>query len=409
MANQILIDLTPLRDSRGFRMLFAGQLAGMFGSQLMMVAIPFQVYALTRSSLQVGAVSLAQLIPLVAGALFGGSAGDAVDRRLILAGASSALALAGGALAAGAAFARPPVAGIYLIGAAAAGAGGAFSTVCNAAVPSLAGRRHLLAAYASMQVTDQVGMVAAPALGGLLIAAVHLQWVYALAAGSYVLTALTVSRMPAIPVVPGARRPGLGTIADGLRYLKGRQPLQGAYLIDLSATVFGLPRALFPALAATVFGGGARTLGYLYAAPAAGALLGSLLTGRLDRIRRQGRAVIAAVGVWGAAIVAFGLVHVLPVALGLLAVAGWADVISAVLRTTIVQQSAADEFRSRVSSVQIAIVEGGPRLGDLESGVVASVTSAGFSIVSGGLACIAGAALLSGLLPGFRRYRRPAS
>jgi predicted MFS family arabinose efflux permease len=171
-------------------------------------------------------------------------------------------------------------------------------------------------------------------------------------------------------------------------------------------TVFGMPRALFPALATTVFRGGASTLGYLYAAPAAGALVGALTTGWLERIRRQGWAVIAAVCVWGAAIVAFGLVHVLWAALILLAVAGWADVISAVLRSTILQSSVPEEFRSRISSVQIAVVEGGPRLGDLESGAVASLVSTEFSIITGGLACIAGAALLTGLLPGFRRYDR---
>jgi Transmembrane secretion effector len=153
-----------------------------------------------------------------------------------------------------------------------------------------------------------------------------------------------------------------------------------------------------------VFHGGPRTLGYLYAAPAVGALLGALTTGWLARIRRQAAAVVVAVCVWGAAIVAFGLVHVLAIGLVLLAPAGWADVISAVLRATILQSSVPDAFRSRISAIQIAVVEGGPRLGDLESGAVASLVSTEFSIISGGLACIAGALLLNGLLPGFRRY-----
>lgn len=147
-----------------------------------------------------------------------------------------------------------------------------------------------------------------------------------------------------------------------------------------------------------------RQRGYLYAAPGAGALLGALTTGWLGRVRHQGRAVIIAVCVWGAAIVAFGLVHVLWVALVLLAVAGWADVLSAVLRATILQTSASESFRSRISSMQTAVVEGGPRLGDLESGAMATAVSVEFSIVSGGLACIAGAILLTVLLPGFRRY-----
>ena len=408
VASRILIDLGPLRESRGFRLLFAGQLVEVFGSQLTMVAIPFQVYALTGSSLQVGAVSLAQLGPLVLGALIGGSVGDAFDRRLILVVASLVLSLTSGALAINAVSAHPSLVAIYAVSAAAVGVGGMASTASTAAVPPLVGPHNLVAAYASIQVTDQVGLVVGPAMAGLLIEAIHLPLVYTLAAIIYLLTALTMVRIPAIPPTAGARRPGLGSIAEGLRYLRGRQALQGAYLIDINAMVFGMPRALFPALAASVFHGGARTLGYLYAAPAVGALVGALTTGWLARIHRDGWAVIVAVCVWGAAIVAFGLVTVLWVALALLAVAGWADVVSAVLRATILQASVPEEFRSRISSIQIAVVEGGPRLGDLESGAVASLVSTEFAIVSGGLACIAGAVLLAVLLPGFRAYGRRA-
>ena len=411
VPNRILIDLGPLRESRGFRLLFAGQFVEVFGSQLTAVAIPFQVYALTRSSLQVGLISLAQLVPLIVGALIGGSLGDAFDRRLILVITSVLLALTTGGLAVNAVAAHPSLAALYVVSAAAAGLAGAASTASNAAVPALVAPRHLVAAYASTQVVYQVGQVIGPALAGLLIDAVHLPWVYASTAVIYVLTALAAACMPAIPPAPGAGPPGLGAVLEGLRYLRRRQAMQGAYLIDVNAMVFGMPRALFPALAVSVFHGGARTLGYLYAAPAAGALVGALTTGWLARIHRQGWAVIVAVGVWGAAIVAFGLVHVLWAGLALLAVAGWADVISAVLRSTILQTSASEEFRSRISAVQIAVVSGGPRLGDVEAGAVATLVSTEFSIVSGGLACIAGAAALAGLLPGFRRYdqRHPIS
>jgi len=409
VPNRILIDLGPLRESRGFRLLFTGQFVEVFGSQLTAVAIPFQVYAMTRSSLQVGLVSLAQLVPLIAGALIGGSLGDALDRRLILLVASVLLALTSGGLAVNALAAHPSLIALYLVSAAAAGLAGASSTASNAAVPALVAPRHLVPAFAATQVVDQLGMVVGPALAGLLIGAVHLKWVYASTAVIYLLTALAAARMPAIPPVPGAGRPGLGAVVEGLRYLRGRQAMQGAYLIDINAMVFGMPRALFPALAVSVFHGGARTLGYLYAAPAAGALVGALTTGWLERIHRQAWAVIVAVCVWGAAIVAFGLVHVLWAALALLAMAGWADVISAVLRSTILQTSTSEEFRSRTSAVQIAVVTGGPRLGDLEAGTVATLVSTGFSVVSGGLACIAGAAALAALLPGFRRYDKRAT
>jgi MFS family permease len=407
VANRILIDLGPLRERRGFRLLFAGQLVGVFGTEFTAVAIPFQVYGLTQSSLQVGLVSLAQLIPLIAGALIGGAVGDAVDRRrILLVTVLHPLTTTGGAF--NAAPPRPSLVMLYLVSAAAAGLGGVLSTASYAAVPALVGRGQLVAAYASVQVVDQVGLVAGPALAGLLIAAVHLAWVYALAAGVYLLTTVTVLPIPAIPPVRGADRPGLGSIVAGFRYLRGRQVLRGVYLIDLNAMVFGMPRALFPALAASVFRGGASTLGFLYAAPAAGALVGALTTGWLERIRRQAWAVIAAVCVWGAAIVAFGVVHLLWAALALLAVAGWADVISAVLRSAILQTSVPEAFRSRISSVQIAVVEGGPRLGDLESGAVASLVSTEFAIISGGLACIVGAILLASRLPEFRHYDRCA-
>ncbi|MGD0069795.1 MAG: MFS transporter, partial [Streptosporangiaceae bacterium] len=197
--------------------------------------------------------------------------------------------------------------------------------------------------------------------------------------------------------------------------IRGRQAIQGAYLIDINAMVFGMPRALFPALATGLFGGGATTLGLLYAAPGAGALIGALTTGWVSRIRRQGLAVIVAVIVWGAAITGFGLVRWLPAglmlgaALALLAVAGCADVISAVFRSTIVQLAVPDALRGRLAGVQIAVVAGGPRIGDLEAGAVATGFGDTFSVVSGGLACIVGALVLARLLPGFRRQRIAAA
>jgi transmembrane secretion effector len=213
-----------------------------------------------------------------------------------------------------------------------------------------------------------------------------------------------ISPQPA-PLGEGARRPGLRSILEGLAFVRGRQAIQGAYLIDINAMVFGMPRALFPALAVSGFGGGASTLGFLYAAPGAGALAGALTTGWVSRIQRQGLAVIVAVIAWGAAITGFGLVHWLPFALVLLAAAGCADVISAVFRGTIIQLAVPDSLRGRLAGLQIAVVTGGPRIGDLEAGSVAAAFGDTFSVVSGGLACIAGALVLARALPGFRRQR----
>jgi MFS family permease len=405
MARRLFIDLTPLRASRDFRLLFAGQAVSMIGSQLTVVAIAFQVYSLTRSSLQVGAVSLAQLLPFVTGTLVGGAMGDAIDRRRVLMVTSTLLALASGGLALNA-LAGPDasILAVYLVTAVAAGLSGVVATAATAAVPSLVAVDQLTPAYATMQVIDQVGMVVGPAISGLLIAALGLPWLYGIDAITFLWTALFMWRMAAVlPLRPG-HRPGVRSVLEGLGYLRGRQELQGAYLIDLSATVFGLPRALFPALARTVFRGGPVTLGILYAAPAVGALAGSLTSGWLSGVRRQGRAVLIAVAGWGAIIVAFGFTRALWVAMILLVLAGWADVISAVLRSTIVQTAVTEPFRSRISGVQMAVVEGGPRLGDLESGAVATAVSTQFSIVSGGVVCAIGALAVTVLLPAFRRY-----
>jgi hypothetical protein len=407
---RFLIDPTPLRSSPDFRRLFVGQTVSMIGTQLTVMAIAYQVYSLTHSSLQVGAVSMTQLVPFVAGTLAGGTIGDAVDRKRVLVVTSLLLAVTSGGLAVNALADRhTSVVVIYIVTGCAAGLSGVVSTATTGAVPSLVTADQLTPAYATMQVIDQVGMVIGPATAGLLIAATGLPWLYGIDALTFLWTAAFFGRMAKARPVGATARPKLHSVLEGLHYVRGRPELTGAYLIDLFATVFGLPRALFPALARTVFHGGPVTLGFLYAAPAAGALVSSLTSGWLTGIRRQGRAVILAVLAWGALIVVFGFVHLLSADLVLLAAAGGADVISAVLRSTIVQTAVTDPFRSRVSSVQMAVVEGGPRLGDLESGGVATAVSPTFSIVSGGLVCMAGAVAVALLLPAFRRFGQPLS
>ncbi len=408
MPGRILVDFTPLRESRDFRWLFSGTLISTLGAQLTVVAIPYQVYELTHSSLQVGAVSLVQLIPIVIGSLVGGSIGDAVDRRTLMIVSTSLLALTSGALAVNSLVASPSLLAIYLVSAVAGALGGFVSTARLASIPVLVKPLHLSAAYAFSQIVFQVGTVVGPALSGLLLRPVGLPGVYSIDAGTYIIGALTCFAISSIPPSPGAARPGIGSFMEGVRYLKGRPAIQGVFLIDINAMVFGMPRALFPALAAHRYHGAlaaTTVLGFLYAAPGAGALLGAFVTGWVSNLSRQGWAIVAAVLVWGGAITLFGLTDVLWMALILLAIAGWADVVSAVLRNTVLQASVPDTFRSRLSSFQIAVVTGGPRLGDMEAGTVASLVNTEFSIVSGGLACIVGALVLVGVLPGFHRYR----
>jgi predicted MFS family arabinose efflux permease len=404
---RVLIDVTPLRRSRDLRWLVAGELISVLGTQLTTVAVPVQVYQLTRSSLDVGLASLAQLFPLMAGALLGGSAVDAHDRRrlLMLAQAAGACCCAGLAVNADL---GPTLWPLFVFPALAAGFSGLDSAGRSAIVPNLVRRSEVPTANAIFQSLFQFGLVAGPAVAGLLLAGAGVRFVYWLNVASFGAAAIAVFLISPQPPAGGAgHRPGVRSILEGLRFIRGRQAIQGAYLIDINAMVFGMPRALFPALAATVFGGGAATVGFLYAAPGAGALVGAVTTGWVVRIRRQGRAVIIAVIAWGAAITCFGLVRWLPAALVLLAVAGWADVISAVFRNTIIQLAVPDALRGRLSGVQIAVVAGGPRVGDLEAGAVAAGFGDTTSVVSGGLACIVGAVLLARLRPGFRRQRTP--
>jgi MFS family permease len=220
-----------------------------------------------------------------------------------------------------------------------------------------------------------------------------------------VVALVVVLPMHPLPPEGGGTRAGLASIAEGLRFLRGRRVLVSTFVIDIDAMVFGMPSALFPALGTTVFGGGVQTVGLLYAAPGAGALVAALLSGWVGAVRRQGLAVVLAVLGWGVAIVAFGLTTWLPLALVLLAVAGAADVVSAVFRNTILQLSVPDAVRGRLSGVHIAVVAGGPRLGDAEAGAMAALTTPRISVVSGGLACIAGVLVLTRLVPEFARYR----
>jgi predicted MFS family arabinose efflux permease len=401
---KLLIDASPLRRSRDLRALFAGQVVSLLGGQMTVVAVPYQVYKLTGSSLDVGLVSLATLGPLLVGSLLGGAVVDAFDRRRLLMVVSVAMAVVSVGLAVNAS-PRPALWPLFACPALGAGLSTFEESALTTIIPNLVRRSEVPAANALFQATFQLGLVVGPALAGLLLAGAGVRFVYLTDAATFiaaVLAALVIS--PQRPA-GGGRRPGLGSMLEGIRFVRGRQAIQGAFLIDIGANVFGLPRALFPALAATVFGGGATTLGLLYAAPGAGALAGALTTGWVSQVRRQGRAVAIAVLVWGLAITGFGLTHLLVAALALLAVAGWADVISAVFRSAILQLSVPDALRGRLTGLHICVVTSGPRLGDLEAGAVAAAFGDTISVVSGGLACIASALLLVGLLPGFRRQQ----
>jgi MFS family permease len=402
--SRILVDLTPLRRFPHFRRLWLGQLVSQLGSALTTVAVPYQVYRLTRSSFAVGMVSLVQLAPLLIGSLLGGSIADAFDRRKVLLGSQIALTGCSTGLAFNAMGGHPALWPLFVLPAVAAGFSGMDSSTRTAAMVSLVGPEALVSANALRQLLLTVSLVAGPAVAGLILGRFGAVSVYWTDVASFAAAMVAVLRLPTLRPAGGGTRAGLRSMLEGLRYLKGRQALQGTFVVDLNAMIFGMPRALFPAMGIDVFHGGATAVGFLYAAPGAGALLGALFTGWAPRVRRQGRAVLIAVALWGLAVAAFGLVTWLPAALALLALAGAADVVSAVFRGAILQVETPDRLGGRLFSIQIAVVTGGPRLGDAEAGLVAAFAGVRASVVSGGLACVVGAALLGRLLPGFTGY-----
>jgi hypothetical protein len=210
--------------------------------------------------------------------------------------------------------------------------------------------------------------------------------------------------LPPFPPEPGSARAGLKSVAEGLRFLAPRKNLMMTFLVDIDAMVFGMPRALFPALAIGTFHGGAGTAGLLYAAPSIGALVGAGLSGWSGRVRRQGLAVLVSVGVWGASIAVFGFARELWFGLAMLAIAGAADMVSAIFRNTILQVATPDSLRGRLQGVFNVVVAGGPRFGDIEAGTVASLAGTEFAVVSGGIACLVGLAALSARFRSFARY-----
>jgi MFS family permease len=399
---RLLVDVSPLRQNRDFRLLYSGQVVSLLGSNLTVVAVPFQVYSQTHSSLWVGLASLIQLPFLLTGALWGGAMGDRADKRTLMLLSSVILGLTSAGLALNAGLHDHRLVFLLLLAALSAGFAGFSGPLRAAAIPKLVKPEELVASYSLNQVAVNSAAVIGPALAGVLIAGLGLFSCYTIDAITFAVLTLMTSFMTAMPATgehTGTRM--MRAIGDGFRYVRSHAVVQAVYLVDLNAMVFGLPRALFPAVALTLYHGGPRTLGLLYAAPGAGALLMAVITGWIARVRRKGRLVAAVVMAWGAAITLFGLVHVVWIGLTCLGVAGAMDVISTVLRNTILQNAITDEFRSRISSIQMAVVTGGPRLGDVESGVVANYTSTEISIVSGGIACVVGVLVLMKWRPTF--------
>lgn len=407
LFRRFALDITPLRVSRDFRLLWSGVFVSELGYQFTRVALYIQVYAITHSTAAIGLLGLTGLIGQTLGTLVAASFIDAHDRRLTLAWTQVGLAVVTGGLLATSLTQAPRLWMLYVLAAGIWFIGAIEGPARNAMTPRLVGKDLIPSALALYQVLWQTVSIVGPAFGGVLIAATRPAWAYGIDLVSYgalLIAAIAMKPMPPDSGVEPAT--GLRAAAEGLRYLRNSRLLRSTLVIDLVAMVFGLPAALFPAIAITQFHRGSTVVGFLFAAPAVGALLQALAGGWVQRVRRQGDVVIWAVVGWGAAITAFGVVgsH-LWLALFFLAVAGAADVISAIFRSTILQMSVPDELRGRIAGIFMLVVAGGPKLGDLEAGLVAAAFTPTISVISGGIACMVGAVVVAARYPELRRYR----
>ncbi|HVB05565.1 MAG TPA: MFS transporter [Acidimicrobiales bacterium] len=406
MASRLFVDITPLRRFPQYRRLWFGYALRQFGAQLTTVTVVFQIYRITHSNLAVGLISAAQVGPGIIAPLFGGAIADAVDRRKLLMVTAILIGLSTTCLAVNCIGNHPALWVLYVMSAFTWGMNGIDGPTRQAVQMTLVDRDSIVSANALRQLLTQTSSVAGPALAGVLISVFirNLDIVYWIDVASALWALQVLFRLPPMQPVGGGRKFGFSSIGEGFAFLKGRRVIQACFITDINATLLGLPTALFPYMAYQHFHGGAKTYGLLMSAPGLGAFIGSLLSGWTSHVRFQGRAVMIAVCIWGFAIVGFGLAPWLIVGIGCLAIAGAADVGSATLRNSIIQTETPDALRGRLSSLQSASVQTG-KLGNAEAGLVAALTNAKFSIVSGGLGCVVGVLLIAKFVPNFARYQ----
>lgn len=400
----LVVDPTPLRVDRDFRLLWTGQAISTVGRMVTSVVLPYQVYVLTGDLLTLGALSLVQLLPILIFALGGGAIADAVDRRRLLLVTQLGLTASSIALMLLALMPAPPIAAIFAAAFVAAGFGAVDQPARGSALPRLVPPERLTAAIALNQIVFNGASVIGPAFGGILLATAGVAVCYAVDVVTFFAAIAAVLLIAPIPPHPGAARPGVGAVVEGLRFARRRRPVLATFLVDINAMVFGSPRSLFAPLALEVFKVGPAGVGLMSAASGLGAFIAAVLSGWTTRVRRPGFAVLVAVAVWSLGIVGFGLATFsFPLALLFLAIAAGADVFSAVLRSSIVQLLTPDALRGRVSSIHILVVTGGPRIGDAEASAVAALAGTQWSVVSGGILSLLGVGALAFAMPEFAR------
>ncbi len=402
MRRRFTLDLTPLRTSRDFRLVFAATGVSGFGSFITYVTVPYQVAVLTHDPLLVGLLGVCELAPLLLMAFVGGALADYLDRRLLVLGGELAFALLTGVLLANTLTGRPHLWLLYVVAGLTAAIDGVQRPALEGMTPRIVPPEQIPAASALSSLRMQIATLAGPALAGVLIASVGLSWVYAIDLATFAVSVICLAPVRALPPPPEAERPSIRSMGQGLRYARSRQELLGTYLVDINAMLFGMPQALFPFLAAEL--GGPAVLGLLYAAPSAGALLATLTSGWTARVHRHGLAVTLAAAGWGLGIVGAGFARTLWLVLFFLVIAGAADMVSGLFRMTIWNQTIPDRLRGRLAGIEMLSYSTGPLLGNVRAGLMARWMGIGGSVWAGGLLCLAGTAVLAAALPRFLRY-----
>jgi MFS family permease len=405
---RLLTDVRPLRASADYRRLWVGTTVSQLGQQMTAVTIAIQVYALTHSTFAVGLVGLFALVPLIAFGLYGGAFADAFDRRRIALFSSAVLWVLSLVLVVQAVLRLDAVWVLYAVVALQSGFYAVNNPTRSAIIPRLIGKDLLPAANALNMASFNLGFTVGPLVGAFAIGAGGYAFAYGIDAVTFTAALYALVRLPPIPPEPveGAAptRPGLRSVVEGLRFLRGARNVRMTFIVDLCAMVLAQPRALFPAVAGSFFGGGVRTVGLLQAAPAIGSLLAFAFSGWVSKVRKQGRAVVVAVIVYGAAVAAFGFARALWLGVLFLALSGAADMISAAYRSTILQSAAPDYLRGRLQGVFTVVVAGGPRMGDFVAGSTAALFTPTIALAAGGIACIVGVLVASAREPGFLEY-----
>ena len=399
----MFIDISPLRISRDYRLLFFGQLISAFGSAISFVVLPVQVYRLTGSTLLVGLLSASEFVLILLMAFVGGAYADFIDKRKMLRLTEVGQTLVTAMLVANAVLARPQVWLLFVGAALHAGLAALQRPSFEAMLQKLIPLDLMPSVSALNSLRWNITTIVGPSIAGIILARFGAGVAYSIDLVTFIASLVAVFLIRAVPRPTQIEaRPTLKSVVEGLHYAWRRKEILGSYLIDMNAMFFGMPTALFPAIAAK-FGAGA--VGLFYAAPSVGALFANLTSGWARKINRHGWLVAIAAALWGVAIISFGFAQSLYLALFWLAVAGGFDMISGVFRMTIWSQTIPHYLRGRLAGLEMISYTSGPRLGDAEAGVVATLFSVRTSVVSGGIICVVGTAIISALIPQFIRYQ----